>query len=126
MSNEERRFGLVVGTAFLVIGGVFYLRGQYDAAMACAVVGGLLVVAGMVIPRRLVPVYKGWMRFAHALSKITTPVFLGVVYFVVLTPIGLLRRFFSGNPLSRSNKEKTYWVKRDSQSAAKSNMERKF
>jgi hypothetical protein len=39
------------------------------------------------------------MKLAHALSKVTTPIFMGIVYFVVLTPIGFIRRSFGGNPL---------------------------
>ena len=45
------------------------------------------------------PVERAWMGLAHAISKVTTPIVMGVMYLLVLTPVGLLRRRFGGNPL---------------------------
>ena len=56
--------------------------------------GIVLVLAGLVVPRLLGKVYAGWMGFALVLSKVTTPIFMGVIYFVVLTPTGFLMRMF--------------------------------
>jgi hypothetical protein len=65
------------------------------------------------------------MRFAHGLSKITTPIFMGVVYFVVLTPVGLLRRLLGRNSLVRPQGG-TFWVSRPAGTARKGDLERQF
>jgi hypothetical protein len=67
--------------------------------MVLGSVGALLVLAGLVIPTSLGPVERSWMKLAGLISKVTTPIFMGVVYFVILTPIGLLRRAFAGSAL---------------------------
>jgi Kef-type K+ transport system membrane component KefB len=63
----------------------------------CAV----LVFSGLVWPRALGPVYRVWMRFGLLMSRITTPLILGIVFFVVLLPMGLFAKLFRPDPLVR-------------------------
>jgi hypothetical protein len=74
--------------------------------------GTLLVLAGLIVPGHLSPVYKGWMQFGLALSKITTPIFMGIVYYLVITPSGLLKRLFSKNEMARPRTAPSYWAER--------------
>ena len=97
---EGRKFGLTVGAAFLVISGISWWRGHHTAAPVFATIGALLVLGGLVAPTSLGPVNKAWMGLALLLSKVTTPIFMGVVYFIILTPIGALRRAFGKNGLT--------------------------
>lgn len=124
--REGRKFGLTVGIAFLILGGVSFWRGHDTAPWVLWSLGGLLTAAGLVIPGQLAPVHAAWMRFGLALSKITTPIFMGVIYFVVLTPTALLRRLFGGNPLARQAVNGSYWVGRTSQSDQSRLMTRQF
>jgi Saxitoxin biosynthesis operon protein SxtJ len=103
--QEGRKFGLTVGTAFLVISGISWWRGHHTAAPVFATVGALLVLGGLVAPTSLGPVNRAWMGLALVLSKVTTPVFMGVVYFIILTPIGALRRAFGKNGLTAPTTE---------------------
>ena len=89
---EGRKFGLTVGLAFAAFGGLLWWRDKPTAATVLLALGGVLILAGLVIPTRLGPVERAWMALAHAISKVTTPIFMGIVYFVVLTPIGWIRR----------------------------------
>lgn len=124
-TSELRKFGLLVGGAFLVIGGVLFWRQKPMAVTGTmAAVGGLLVLLGVAAPRALAQVYKGWMRFAVALSRITTPIFMGVIYFLLLTPIGIAMRLFGRNPL-RQDRGNTDWVVRPATARA-SVLERQF
>jgi hypothetical protein len=75
------------------------------------VIAGALTLGGLVIPGSLGPVYRAWMGFAHALSRVTTPIFMGIVYFLVITPIAVIRRAVGGNPL-RAHRGATGWVNR--------------
>jgi len=63
------------------------------------------------------------MGLAHAISRVTTPVFMGVMYFAVLTPVGLLRRTFGRSPLQRDRHSTTFWVER---APRRSDLERQF
>jgi hypothetical protein len=90
------------------------------------VIGGTLMIGGVVIPARLGPVHWAWMKLAALLSRITTPVFMAVVYFIVITPIGILRRLLGRNPVDHSVGEGSYWVTRPAGEARRSDIERQF
>jgi hypothetical protein len=111
---EGRRFGLTVGVAFLALAALVAWRGHATVGTLLGVLGALLGVAGLVVPERLGPVQRGWMSFALAISKVTTPIVMGVVYFLVLTPTGILRRTLAHNPL-KPRAEGGLWVTRSSE-----------
>jgi hypothetical protein len=120
---ELRRFGLSLGAAFLALAGLLWWREHLAAATFAGVLGTGLALAGLVIPGRIGAVYRAWMGFALALSRVTTPVFMAVLYFVVLTPIGVLRRLFGGNPLTARHRPATVWVPR---AQPRGDLERRF
>ncbi|HZM27039.1 MAG TPA: SxtJ family membrane protein [Gemmatimonadales bacterium] len=109
---EGRKFGLTVGIAFLVLATLLSWRGRPYGALGAAVVGGLLLIAGLAIPTRLAPVRTGWMRLAEAISRVTTPVFMAIVYFGVITPTGLLLRLGRHRPLVRQRSTGGVWLTR--------------
>jgi hypothetical protein len=109
---QGRRFGLTVGGAFLVFAGIAWWRGHPTTTTVLGSLGGGLVVAGLVIPTLLGPVERGWMALAHAISKVTTPIVMGVMYLLVLTPIGVVRRNAGGNPMEHTAVNNSYWKSR--------------
>jgi hypothetical protein len=111
-AGEGRKFGLTVGIAFAVLGGVAWWRGREALAGGFWAVGALLILAGLAVPTSLGPVQRAWMGLAHAISKVTTPIFMGIVYFVVLLPVGLVMRLFGRNPLTTHHGAETVWVSR--------------
>lgn len=123
---EGRRFALTVGAAFLLLGALVWWRGGSTAATVLAAVGATLGVAGVVVPGFLTPVYRGWMGLAHLISRVTTPIFLGIVYFVVITPIGLLMRVFGRNPMRRVLSADSYFVTRPPGAARRGDLGRQF
>lgn len=121
---EGRKFGLTVGAAFLAIGGILAWRGRGPASIITLSLGGLLVASSLLVPTRLGPVQRAWMGLAHAISRVTTPVFMSIVYYLVLMPTGLVRRAVAQNPLRRTQSETTYWIDHDP--SASGGMERQF
>jgi hypothetical protein len=111
---QGRKFGLTVGTAFLVLGALALWRGRETPAVVFGTIGAVLALAGVVIPTRLGPVESAWMKLAHAISRVTTPIVMGIIYFVVITPAGVLRRSFGGNPLHHQATEHGLWKRRSS------------
>jgi hypothetical protein len=124
-AGEGRRFGLTVGIAFLVLAGVFLWRDRSTVAGVLGATGAILVLAGLAVPRRLGPVRHAWMTLAHLLSRVTTPIFLGIMYFLVITPIGLLVRASGKNPLHRRESDGGFWLRRP-ESARRSDLKRQF
>jgi hypothetical protein len=110
--GEGRRFAFTVGIAFLVFGGIAWWRGHPSAAPVLGGVGTLLLLAGAFVPGRLGPVYRAWMALAHAISRVTTPVFMGIVYFVVIFPVGLGMRLLGRNPIAHRPAGGSYWFDR--------------
>jgi Saxitoxin biosynthesis operon protein SxtJ len=120
---EGRKFGLTVGTAFLVLGALALWRGRETPATLLAAIGAVLALAGLLVPTWLGPVESTWMKLAHAISKVTTPIVMGIIYFVVITPTGVLRRRFGGNPLHHQVTDHGLWKRRTSQPTS---MQRQF
>ena len=109
--SAGRRFGLTVGGAFLALAGLLWWRDHPAGSAVAAGLGALLALGGLLVPARLGPVFRAWMGLAHAISRVTTPIALGIVYFIVITPLGVLMRLLGKNPIGRSKAE-SYWVAR--------------
>jgi len=123
--GELRSFALTVGTAFLALALLAAWRGRPTAVGWFGVLGLTLVAGGLLAPARLVLAYRAWMAFALALSRVTTPLFMGVLYFLVLTPIGFVLRLVGRRPLRPPARGTSAWVRR-SDDARRSDMRRQF
>lgn len=121
---EGRKFAYTVGAAFLVLGGIVWWRGHLKVATAFGILGGSLLLLGTIVPGQLSGLYRAWMGLALLISKVTTPIFMGVVYFLVVTPISFLLRLFGKLPL-RVAAGPTYWRDRDP-ARRRSNLLRQF
>jgi Saxitoxin biosynthesis operon protein SxtJ len=124
--REGRRFGLTVGAVFLGLALISRLRGHTIAPWILASLGGLLLLAGTLLPGRLTAVYRGWMRLGLGISKITTPIFMGLVYFLVLTPLGLVLRLLGKHPLKAREVDGSFWVRRDPEQDEAASLTRQF
>jgi len=116
----------MVGTAFVALAGVLWWRGHGSASPAPAALGALLVVAGLVTPARLGPLYRGWMGLAAPLSRITTPIFLGIAYFGVIAPTGVVLRLAGRNSLVRPRSQSSFWIPREAGARRRSDMNHLF
>lgn len=123
---EGRKFGLSVGGAFVVLAAIARWRGHHTSWMVLASLGGALVVAGLAVPTHLGLVNAAWMRLASAISRVTTPVFMGLMYYGVFTPLGLVFRAVGRRPLARDPGAATYWVQHRSPAEGQGGMERQF
>jgi saxitoxin biosynthesis operon SxtJ-like protein len=123
---DGRRFGFAIGTAFLVLAGLAWWREHTGRAGVLAVVSGLLLAVAWLAPTRLDPVRRAWMSFSVAISKVTTPVLLGVVYFVVLAPVGMLMSLAHRNLLKRPRGASSFWVKRAPGTESRVDMQHQF
>jgi len=110
--RAEREFGLIVGGVLLLLSSWWLYRGKFHEARQITFgVGGLLLLLGLISPRALVFPNKAWMALAEVLAFISTRVILAFVFFVVMTPIGFVKRLFGWDPLHRrAAPHETYWL----------------
>ncbi len=125
--GSERSFGIVFAIVFLLIA-LFPLLGDggvrlWSAGVA-AVFGGLAFLA----PELLAPLNTLWFKFGMLLSKIISPIVMGILFFVTVTPIGLIMRA-RGKDLLRQKLDpdaETYWIEVDPEQAALTSMKKQF
>lgn len=113
-----RSFGWLVGAVLLGIGVFMLWRKDWTATTAVSIVGGLgalLVLSGTLAPAILKPIYRVWMALAVVLGFVMTRVILTLVYFLVLTPIGLVLRLFGKDLLDRKldPRADSYWKRKE-------------
>ena len=122
-----RKFGLLVGGVFLLLGGWFIYR-QKPAWPYFMLPGALLFAAGLVFPRSLKHPYIAWMSLGFLLGLFVSKVILTVFYYVVITPIGLIARLCGQDFLSlkRNSGATTYWVMKPTDSRSPQQYEQQF
>jgi saxitoxin biosynthesis operon SxtJ-like protein len=112
--KELRQFGLMVGGVFSVIGlWPMFLRGE-PLRLWAVVLGSLLILSGSLVPTWLAPVHRGWMWVGHVLGWINTRIILGVIFYGLITPIGIAFRMLGKDTMrqSFSDTSSTYRVNR--------------
>lgn len=109
--RAEKEFGLIVGGVFALLGTWWLYRGKFTSAAHVFVPLGLaLVLLGLIIPRVLVYPNRAWMMLAEGMSFVSTRIILAIVFFGVLTPIGLIKKAMGWDPLHRrANRSDSYW-----------------
>lgn len=109
--RSERDFGLIVGGVFVLLSAWWFYRGKFSAVREITLpLGALLVILGLVFPRALFWPNKAWMTLAAALSFASTRIILAFVFFVIVSPIGLIKRMLGWDPLNRrAGANDTYW-----------------
>ena len=125
--RELRRFGLTVGSAFAVLGLISWWRGhEYPPMVLWALAVGL-IVPGLLVPRALGPVHRKWMYGAMVIGEFNSRVILGIFYYLIIAPAGIVRGLFA-DPLDRTlgNRATSVWVKRDRQPVDRERYERQF
>lgn len=113
--KQLRSFGLTVGGAFIVLGGLLLWWGHSNAAEILGTLGVLLSSLGPLWPKILYYPYRGWMCFAFALAWFNTRLILSLVFYLLITPVGLLLRLLGKRPLDLrwEPDRESYWIRRE-------------
>jgi hypothetical protein len=122
-----RDFGLVTGTIVAVLFGVFFpwvLERHYP--IWPWVVFGVLGGWGLIAPASLRPVYRGWMKFGLLLSKVTTPLVMGAIFYAIIVPVGLVMRLIKRDPMRRGFDRDAASYRIPSEQPPKENLEKPF
>ena len=125
--RELRKFGLTVGGVFALLGCWFWWRGKTH--FPYFLVPGVLLLLGALVPRALKFIYIGWMSLAFILGFAVSTTLLTLLFYLIVTPIGLISRLAGRDFLNRKfdRNTATYWIKRDRSSSGQTrNYEQQF
>jgi len=124
--KELRSFGYTIGIILLIVSGILFHYGNY-LYQNLTIIASLFLGLGVVAPLLLKPIYLVWMTFAVILGWIMTRVILSLVFFLILTPIGLITKLLGEDFLKlKKIKSNTYWNSRDSSTELNQNYENQF
>ena len=122
--SSNRSFGLVFFVVFLIIA-LWPLKSGEEFRLWSLVLSIIFFILGVLNSKLLTPLNRLWLKFGIFLGIVVSPIVMGMVYFIVVTPTGVFMRLL-GKDLLKTNKEKnasTYWVKRNKQ---QSSMKKQF
>ncbi len=125
--RKLRQFGLTVGIAFGVLAALLFWRGKVHYSYF-AVISAAFLLLRLIAPMVLKPVEKVWMTFATALGWVMTRVILSILFFGMLTPMGLIGRLVGKDflNLKMDASAKTYWIYRKARDLTKEDYEKQF
>ena len=109
----NRNFGIVFSIVFLIIA-LWPLLKQNDLRLWSLFISGIFFVLGLFNSKLLSPLNKIWFKFGMLLGTFISPVVMCIVFFLVVTPTGLIMKLFGKDLLNlKKNKKETYWLDKD-------------
>jgi len=114
--KEIKKFGLVIMVALTIIAAIIYFNSRDLIILAWLLGSGIiLLVFAFLLPKVLVPIYKIWMSFAFILGSIISRVILTILFYFIITPIGITIKILGKDILSlKIEREKeSYWIKKE-------------
>ena len=121
--SSNRSFGIVFFIVFLVIS-IYPLINNGELRLWSLIISIIFLFLGLINSKILNPLNKLWFKFGIFLGKIISPLVMGIIFFLVVTPIGLLMRLLNKDLLNlRFNNNSSYWIEK---TEPKSNMKNQF
>jgi len=118
---SNRNFGIVFFIVFLIIA-LWPLLKQNEIRIWSLIISFIFFVLGLINSRLLTPLNKLWFKFGILLGNIIAPIIMGIVFFLVVTPTGLIMRFFRKDILKlKKNSNDTYWINKDNTNSSMRN-----
>lgn len=124
---ELRKFGITMGVVFGLFGGLFLLR-ERPYYFYLFILSAFFLFFGVVLPVLLKPIYKIWMSLALVLGSIMTRIILSVLFYLIITPLGLISKLSRKDflDLKFDQSAGSYWIQRKKIPLEKSNYEKQF
>jgi len=110
--DSNRGFGILFFVVFLIIS-IWPIINDGNLRLWSMVIALIFLILGILNSRVLNPFRKIWIKFGELLGKIISPIVLFIIFFLLVTPIGLLMKILGKDLLSiKYSKNKTYWINR--------------
>ena len=109
----NRNFGFVFCIVFLLIA-LWPLLNDNEVRIWSLIISAVFLILGLFNSNLLLPFNKLWFKFGILLGNIVAPIVMGIVYFLVVTPTGLIMRILRKDLLNlKKNNKNTYWIDKD-------------
>ena len=111
--SSNRSFGILFFLVFLIIS-LWPLKNGNNLNFYFLITSGIFLILGAYNSNLLTPLNKGWIKFGEILGLIIAPIVMGLVYFVILTPVSLIVRLFGKDLIGLKflKENESYWIKR--------------
>ena len=124
---QARKSALLVAAVLLGIAAWNLYRGRTTVLLIFGALGAALVVVGLLVPPAARAFHTAWMRLAVLLGHVNSRVLLTLVYYLVVTPYGVVTRLVGRDPLRRRGAaQESYWVERKATRQTREQFERLF
>ena len=121
--SSNRSFGIIFFVVFFLIA-LYPLIHNEEIRIWSLITSLIFLILGLINSRILNPLNKIWFKFGILLGKVVSPIIMGIIFFLVVTPIGFLMRLFGQDVLNlKYNKNKSYWIEKN---GPKSKMKNQF
>ena len=121
--SSNRSFGRVFFIVFFVIA-LYPLLSNQEIRLWALIISVIFLILGLLKSKLLSPLNKLWFKFGIFLGKIISPIIMGIIFFLVVTPTGIIMRLLGKDLLNlKYNKEKSYWIEKN---GPKSKMKNQF
>ena len=121
--SSNRSFGIVFFVVFLIIA-IYPLKYSGDVRLWLVIISIIFLVLGLLNSKILTPLNKFWFKLGIFLGKIFSPIIMGIIFFLVVTPTGLIMRLLGKDILNlKYNTNETYWIEKK---GPKSKMKNQF
>ena len=121
--SSNRSFGIVFFIVFLLIA-LYPLINQGEFRLWSLIISFIFFILGILNSKILTPLNKLWFKFGIFLGKIVSPIIMGIIFFFVVTPIGILMRVLGKDVLNlKYHNNKSYWIEK---TGPKSKMKNQF
>ena len=124
---SNKKFGLFFASIFTIVSAYCFIESIHTTAWIFFGLACIFALIGLLKPKILQPLNKLWMRFGLLLGMIVSPIVLGVIFFVMFTPIGLLMRFFGRDELRlKVRGAPSFWKVREPSGPASDSFKNQF
>ena len=124
--SSNKSFGFLFFVVFLIVS-LWPLKSQGDLRSWAFILSLIFLVLGVLNSKFLSPLNKLWYKFGIFLGSIISPIVMGIVFFIVVTPIGFFMRLLGKDVLNlKYNNSESYWNIRDTEIEKNQNYEKQF
>ena len=111
-NENNKSFGILFFIVFFIIA-IWPTLSDETIRIWALGISVIFLILGIINSKILTPFKKGWIKLGEVLGRVIAPIVMGLIYFIIITPIGILMRLIGKDLLNiKFNKDKSYWIKR--------------
>ena len=125
--KQSKHFGLLLSIIFFILAVYLIFKKSIFLGQFLLILSGTFFLVSIAIPKSLSRITKLWLRFGDILGRVVSPITLGLIFFILIAPIGLLTRLFGRDELLLKKKnKKSYWLARQKTDEKFNSFEKQF